>query len=259
MKKLISIISTILCIAIISCTQTVLANTASLQKGDVNEDGTVSVVDATTIQKYLVNFINLSDRQKEVADLNNDNKISILDATYLQRYLINKDETATEVSTTEPSTIPRTEPTTEPETEPTTAPVAKPNEMELEIFNIINQCRAEAGVHPLEFGYFYYDCARVRAEEGNRFFSHTRPNGTSWQTVLQEYGIDCTIRYTGENIAQFYPDAESVMEAFMGSPGHKANILREEYDYAAIAVYESEEYPGNYTIVQLFASKVVRH
>jgi uncharacterized protein YkwD len=162
---------------------------------------------------------------------------------------------------TEVPTIPPTIPTTEPPTIPTDENVLNsqysPNEMELAILNIVNQRRAEAGVHPLEFGYFYYDCARARATECDGYFSHSRPNGTKWHTIFDEYSVCTEPRYTGENIAQFFSDAESVMEGFMNSPGHRNNILSANFDYMAVAVCESAEYPGHYTVVQLFASKIV--
>ena len=55
--------------------------------GDTNNDGTISILDATEIQKYLANLIKLSAEQKTVSDTNGDGNIDILDATHIQKYL----------------------------------------------------------------------------------------------------------------------------------------------------------------------------
>lgn len=251
-KKLLSSI-----IAILIATLGIITVSASYSPsnviGDTNGDGNVTITDATLVQKHIAQLTDIEDNNLAYADVDGNDTISIIDATLIQKKLANI--ISIFPAETAPTTVPTTVPATSGENILTSQ--YSPNEMELEMLEIINQHRAEAGVHPLEFGYFYYDCARIRAEEGNRFFSHTRPNGTSWKTVLQEYGIDCTKRYNAENIAQFYPDAESVMTAFMGSPGHRYNILFKDFDYVAIAVYESEEYPGYYAIEQLFTSKEI--
>lgn len=55
--------------------------------GDVNLDGQVSIIDATTVQQYLAKFLDLSDIQKKVADTDGDGTITITDATVIQQYL----------------------------------------------------------------------------------------------------------------------------------------------------------------------------
>lgn len=56
--------------------------------GDVNDDGVVSVLDATLIQKYIVNTISFDKEILERADVNKDNAISVLDATLIQKYIV---------------------------------------------------------------------------------------------------------------------------------------------------------------------------
>lgn len=55
--------------------------------GDVNNDGIVSIADATTLQKYLANIVDFDDEQLAVADTNGDGSVSIADATQIQKYL----------------------------------------------------------------------------------------------------------------------------------------------------------------------------
>lgn len=61
--------------------------------GDVNADGTVSIQDATSIQKYLAHLETLTEAQKTLADVNSDGKISIRDVTYIQMYVAKMIET----------------------------------------------------------------------------------------------------------------------------------------------------------------------
>lgn len=55
--------------------------------GDVNGDGTLSIVDATLIQAYLVRIAQFDDSQKAVGDVNGDGTININDVTLLQKYI----------------------------------------------------------------------------------------------------------------------------------------------------------------------------
>ena len=55
--------------------------------GDTDLDGSVTIVDATLIQRYLANLDTLSDRQKLVADVDGDGDVTIIDASLIQRKL----------------------------------------------------------------------------------------------------------------------------------------------------------------------------
>lgn len=55
--------------------------------GDTNNDGKITIVDATIIQKYIANVTDLTDNQKFVADANGDNQLTIRDATEIQKYV----------------------------------------------------------------------------------------------------------------------------------------------------------------------------
>lgn len=98
--------------------------------GDVDNDGVVSIKDATIIQRYIngVSTVDESEEFKLAADTNGDGSIDILDVTAIQYYLANNREmsgncgkyTGGEEPTT--PTTPSTEPTES--TEPTTQPVS---------------------------------------------------------------------------------------------------------------------------------------
>lgn len=55
--------------------------------GDTDGDGTVTVKDATTLQMYLAEFLELTPEQLAAADVNRDGKVNIRDVTQLQRFL----------------------------------------------------------------------------------------------------------------------------------------------------------------------------
>ena len=67
----------------------------------------------------------------------------------------------------------------------------------------------------------------MRAKESAQSFSHTRPNGSSFSTALTEAGV--SYRTAGENIAYGQSTPQQVMNAWMNSSGHRANILHANY------------------------------
>ena len=59
-------------------------------KGDVDGDGTVTILDATIIQRYLAEFITFTDEQTPAADMDNNGKIGIEDVTAIQVLLMQR-------------------------------------------------------------------------------------------------------------------------------------------------------------------------
>lgn len=59
----------------------------SQQIGDVNGDGSISIDDATNIQKYLANMLDFTSEQEELADVDKNGSISIDDVTLIQKYI----------------------------------------------------------------------------------------------------------------------------------------------------------------------------
>ena len=74
-----------------------------------------------------------------------------------------------------------------------------------------------------------------RAEEIATVNSHVRPNGTKWYTVLSEYGV--TDAAAGENAAWGSVSPEEVVNAWMNSEGHRANILDPEARALGVGYY----------------------
>ena len=124
---------------------------------------------------------------------------------------------------------------------------ADPAEDAYQVYELVNQERAKEGLQPLEWDDGIAECAAVRAEELVEKFSHTRPDGSHCSTILEEYGMDSS--GVGENIAYGYRDPEDVMDGWMHSSGHKANILRTNYDRIGVGCYIDN---GTCYWVQLF-------
>lgn len=105
---------------------------------------------------------------------------------------------------------------------------------ELELIRLVNQERISRGLHPLQRNRTLTDAARAHNYDmiNNGFFSHTGSNGSSSadRACLQGYPPygwgDC---YVGENIAAGYSTALQVFNGWMGSSGHRANILNTKY------------------------------
>lgn len=96
-----------------------------------------------------------------------------------------------------------------------------------EVVRLVNAERAKAGLSALRLDGSVNAAAQVRAREIVSNFSHTRPNGASCFTALREAGAN--YRGAGENIAYGQPSAQAVVNAWMNSAGHRANILNANF------------------------------
>ena len=103
-----------------------------------------------------------------------------------------------------------------------------------EVIRLTNVERASNGASSLSQTSALTKTAYTRANEIIRSFSHTRPDGRSCFTAFEENGVSY---YTaGENIAmgQYTPD--EVVQAWMDSPGHRANILSTKFTSLGVGV-----------------------
>ncbi|MDR3766963.1 MAG: CAP domain-containing protein [Butyricicoccus sp.] len=96
-----------------------------------------------------------------------------------------------------------------------------------QVVSLVNAERAKYGLSALTMDKQVTAAAQVRAGELNRSFSHTRPDGRSCFTALVEAGA--SYRGAGENIAYGQTSPQAVMQAWMNSSGHRANILSNKY------------------------------
>lgn len=99
----------------------------------------------------------------------------------------------------------------------------------------VNAVRAEYGLSALREMPEISDIAQQRARECASYFSHTRPNGTRWYTLLEEAGLKRNVR--AENIAYYYPTAQQALNSWLNDYSHRANILNAEAAYIGIGYY----------------------
>ena len=117
-----------------------------------------------------------------------------------------------------------------------------------EVVRLTNSARSQNGYAALVEDGALSAAAAVRAREIARSFSHTRPSGASFSSALSESGV--SYLRAGENIASGQKSAFEVVNAWMNSPGHRANILNSSYSRIGSA---SVNIDGTLYWVQLFA------
>lgn len=118
-------------------------------------------------------------------------------------------------------------------TKPTTVPT--PGDKAEQVTALVNAERAKAGLSPLTLDQELSANAAVRAEEIVHAFSHTRPNGSAFSSA-----ITISYRRAGENIAYGYPTAKAVMDGWMNSSGHRANILQSSFTKIGVGVVQRD-------------------
>lgn len=260
--------------------------------GDTDLDGEVSVLDATAIQLHLVEIDILSDDNFLAADINSDGEIDITEATAIQMYLVDLDceyPIGTIIKPKVEETIPSTEPPTQPPTEkPTTppvlndyAPIDSDNtdvvsaqmlwEIEQGFHRLVNEERKSKGLNTLSYNKHLDSVAQIRSSEIIESFSHTRPNGKTFYSIidLKKYNYS----FIGENIAIVHSKREgftgskeeieyiytTMFETFKNSPGHYANMTHKDFKDTGIGIsYKwNEKYnrPGFY-ISHYFGQKM---
>lgn len=96
-----------------------------------------------------------------------------------------------------------------------------------QVLKLVNQERAKEDLSELKMDQSLMNPAHKRAVEIVDLFSHTRPDGTPWSSVLEDYNI--TFQTAGENLAYGYNTPVSVVNGWMNSPGHRANIMNSKY------------------------------
>ncbi len=98
--------------------------------------------------------------------------------------------------------------------------------------------------------------AKLKAEDmaKNGYFSHYSPTGVSPWYWFDQVAYDFV--YAGENLAVHFTDSDKVVEAWMKSPTHKANIMNGQYQEIGVGTAKGE-YKGYPTVfvVQLFGTQ----
>ena len=137
------------------------------------------------------------------------------------------------------------QPAEEPE-QPVETPVSEAD-YAAQVVELVNVERAKMGLPALAMNSGAQQAAQLRAAEIVEVFSHDRPDGSACYTALTEIGV--SYRAAGENIAMGYPTPEAVVDGWMNSEGHRANILRDTFSEIGVG-YVVED--GTAYWVQMF-------
>lgn len=114
-----------------------------------------------------------------------------------------------------------------------------------QVVTLVNRIRVANGLNKLTTYDKLTEVAQLRAKEIETNYSHTRPDGTKCFTALEDAGIRSAT--AGENIAKGYSTPERVVDAWMNSPGHRANILNPSYTMIGVGyVYDEYTTDANY-------------
>ncbi|MGY1703238.1 CAP domain-containing protein [Geodermatophilus sp. SYSU D00697] len=119
-----------------------------------------------------------------------------------------------------------------------------------QVLALVNEARADAGCAPLVADGALAAVARAHSADmrDRDYFSHTTPEGLSPFDRADQAGVG---HARAENIAYGQPDAAAVMEDWMNSSGHRANILDCELTTLGVGVAEG---PGGPWWTQLFGA-----
>ena len=120
---------------------------------------------------------------------------------------------------------------------------------ESEVVHLVNKVRSENGLQALKQDWQLARVARYKSQDMRNlgYFSHTSPTYGSPFEMMKSFGI--SYRTAGENIAKGYATPHAVVNAWMNSPGHRANILNSSYTHIGVGYVKD----GNYW-TQMFRS-----
>ena len=113
---------------------------------------------------------------------------------------------------------------------------------ENEVIRLVNEIRVENGLHPLAADWELSRVARYKSQDmkENHYFSHNSPVYGTPFTMMKNFGI--SYRSAAENIAKGQKTPQAVVNAWMNSAGHRANILNASYKKIGVGYVAS----GNY-------------
>lgn len=126
--------------------------------------------------------------------------------------------------------------------------------IEDEIIRLVNLQRSYNGLSPLTYNWQVARVARIKSQDmiNNNYFSHYSPVYGSPFKMLESYGLKFSS--AAENIAYGQKTAQAVMDAWMNSPGHKANILSKTVTQIGVGCAKASN--GTLYFTQLFIKPI---
>lgn len=113
---------------------------------------------------------------------------------------------------------------------------------EKEVARLVNEIRVKNGLNKLTEDWELSRVARYKSQDmkDNNYFSHTSPVYGSPFEMIKNFGI--SYKSAGENIAKGQATPQTVVNAWMNSSGHRANILNASYNKIGVGYVENGKY-----------------
>lgn len=113
---------------------------------------------------------------------------------------------------------------------------------EQEVVRLVNEQRAKNGLSALTHNWELSRVARYKSQDmaDNRYFSHTSPTYGSPFDMIRAFGL--SFRTAGENIAYGQRTPQEVVNGWMNSSGHRANILSSSYTQIGVGYVANGSY-----------------
>lgn len=113
---------------------------------------------------------------------------------------------------------------------------------EAEVIRLVNEIRVQNGLKELTPNWELSRVARYKSQDmvDNRYFSHTSPTYGSPFQMIRNFGL--SFRTAGENIAYGYRTPQAVVNGWMNSSGHRANILNSSYTQIGVGYVANGHY-----------------
>lgn len=113
---------------------------------------------------------------------------------------------------------------------------------EKEVVRLVNNIRTQNGLKPLTENWQLSRVARYKSQDmhDKKYFLHTSPTYGSPFDMIRNFNIK--FNYAGENIAMGYTTPAAVVDGWMNSSGHRANILNKNFTQIGVGYVESGHY-----------------
>jgi len=126
------------------------------------------------------------------------------------------------------------------------------------VVDLTNQERTELALAPVTRNAVLDNAAQLKAQDmaDNGYFSHDSPAGVTPWHWFKVAGYPFV--HAGENLAVYFTDSDEVVDAWMNSPTHRANIVNSQYREIGIGTARGT-YKGFDTVfvVQLFGTRAL--
>lgn len=198
-------------------------------RGDVVSDGKLDLQDVVCIARFIINDYTFDSSFHEfIGDYNGDGEVRLIDAVEISQEILKNVINDQNIESD------------------------NKNKEINEVLKLVNKERTAAGLKSLTLDNSVCKAAQKRAVEisTKNNFSHTRPDGRSCETVLDDMKISYS--HWGENLAVGQTTPKEVVDAWMNSEGHRKNILNPNFTKIGIGYYYNSSTQYKYHWSQMF-------